>query len=365
MKVAYLLGSLNRGGAETLVLDELRNAKCAPFEMLLIHRKDGVLSEAFAQTGVPMLMCPFKGKGIVSFLGKLRSVLRQEHVDVVHTQQRLDAMLAHFATIGTEIKVVDTFHGFDVGYGWRERLFVKLSRNWSDALVFVSQYEANHYINRYAIPEKKAHVVYNGIDFTKFDNVNEASELPRHNPDSIRMAMVGNFGSGRDHLTICRFLKLLHERGICFDFYFVGRKNADTPVLYDKCVDFCIENGLSDCAHFLGQRGDVPAVLRQMDAFVYSTVHDTFGIAVIEAMAVGLPVFVNDWSVMKELSENGKLATLYESRNESDLFDKIMVFIRNKEAYQTKAKACENVVREKYCIQKNVNDLASIYEKLL
>lgn len=365
MKVAYLLGSLNRGGAETLVLDELRNAKRASFEMLLIHRKNGVLADAFAQAGVPMRKCPFKAGRIVSFIVKLRLILRREHVDVVHTQQRLDAMLAHFATIGTEIKVVDTFHGFDTGYGWRERLFVKLSRNWSDALVFVSQFEANHYISRYAIPKEKTHVVYNGIDFSKFDNVNEVPELPRHNPDSVRMSMVGNFGSGRDHLTVCRFLKLLHEKGICFDFYFVGRKNSDTPALFEKCVDFCLENGLSDCVHFLGQRGDVPAVLRQMDAFVYSTVHDTFGIAVVEAMAAGLPVFVNDWAVMKELAENGKLATLYESRNEIDLLDKIMVFVRDKEVYQARAKMCKNIVREKYSIQKNLSDLASIYEKLL
>lgn len=39
MKVAYLLGSLNRGGTETLLLDVFRSADKAPFSFVGIHRK--------------------------------------------------------------------------------------------------------------------------------------------------------------------------------------------------------------------------------------------------------------------------------------------------------------------------------------
>lgn len=362
MKVAYLLGSLNRGGAETLVLDELRNAKRAPFEMLLIHRKNGVLADAFAQAGVPMRKCPFKAGRIVSFIVKLRLILRREHVDVVHTQQRLDAMLAHFATIGTEIKVVDTFHGFDIGYGWRERLFVKLSRNWSDALVFVSQYEADHYISRYAIPKEKTNVVYNGIDFSKFDNVNEAPKLPRHNPDSVRMAMVGNFVSERNQFDVCAFLSLI--KNLNFDFYFVGGRVPECADSYDRCVDYCIKQGMNEMVHFLGIRNDVPSILKEMDAFIYCSHSDTFGIAVVEAIVSGIPVFVNDLPVFKEISQHGKLAVVYQSGNLQDLYDKFMDFLRNDMKY--KNNAMENAVEVKnlYAIEQHIINLFGLYNTL-
>ncbi len=126
-------------------------------------------------------------------------------------------------------------------------------------------------------------MVYNGISFDKF---NEKYEIPDFikkialPTERLKMAMVGNFVSVREHYTICKFLKLLHQQGIDSDFYFIGKKDDNEAWRYDDCVKFCNANGLNDCVHFLGTRNDVPAILQNIDAFVYSTDHDTFGIAV-------------------------------------------------------------------------------------
>ena len=47
MKVAYFIGSLNRGGTEMLTLDICRKKDYAPFEMILVYRYDGELTELF------------------------------------------------------------------------------------------------------------------------------------------------------------------------------------------------------------------------------------------------------------------------------------------------------------------------------
>lgn len=65
-----------------------------------------------------------------------------------------------------------------------------------------------------------------------------------------------------------------------------------------------------DKVHFMGPRSDVPELLASWDAFLYSTDHDTFGIAVVEAIAAGLPTFVNDWEVMKlQITANWRTST--------------------------------------------------------
>ena len=92
MKVAYFIGSLNRGGTETLVLDTFRRKEVAPYESILVYRKEGDLSEAYRATGVPMFRIQPTGLKL-GYIPKLRRLLRKEGVDILHTQTHLNAFL--------------------------------------------------------------------------------------------------------------------------------------------------------------------------------------------------------------------------------------------------------------------------------
>ena len=85
MKVAFFIGSLNRGGAEILVLDTLRKRNTAPFESILIYRNDGDLSDEYRATGVPMFRIKPTGTKL-GYVPRLRRLLKKEKVDILHTQ---------------------------------------------------------------------------------------------------------------------------------------------------------------------------------------------------------------------------------------------------------------------------------------
>ncbi len=70
-----------------------------------------------------------------------------------------------------------------------------------------------------------------------------------------------------------------------FSFLFIGGKEKNNPHLYYECLAFCEENQISDNVIFLGSRPDAQVIIPQLDAFIYSSDHDTFGISVIEAIA--------------------------------------------------------------------------------
>ena len=116
-KVAYLLGSLNRGGAETLMLDVFRNAEKAPFEMIGVHRKGGAYKDDFYSAGPKMIQCAPKRFGYIRYLMQLRKLFKSERVTIVHAQQPLEVIYAYLATIGMNIPITQTFHGF---YLWME-----------------------------------------------------------------------------------------------------------------------------------------------------------------------------------------------------------------------------------------------------
>ncbi len=369
MKVAYFIGSLNRGGTETLVLDTFRNKEGTVYEPILIYRNEGELSDAYRETGVSMFRIkPSRFK--IGYIQRIRRLLKKEKVDVLHAQTHLNAFLGIFCTLFSKVKLVITFHGFTLGF--IDRMYAQLGVWGSESTVFVSKYLKDWYVRRLVcVPKKRCHVVYNGIDFSKFDQnypiPDFLGKLAEASHRIVKMAMVGNFSSGRSQLFLCQALKTLKDRGKCdFRFFFVGKKTNAEPEIFDKCVKYCKENGLLDISvFFVGGRNDVPAILQYIDAFVYSTNRDTFGIAVIEAVASGLPTIVNDWGVMKEVTDNGKLASMYKTLDMDDcvhMMEELIVDIK-----QRKETACFNaeVARLRFSIDNHIRNLCKLYNRVV
>lgn len=358
--VVYLFGSLNRGGAETLMLDVFKNASKAAFSFTGIYRKGGALESSFKNSGVLFEKFAPKFPFDPIYLYKLRRHVVSKEAKIVHAQQYIDAIYAKIALRGTNIKIVQTYHGYDYGRTMIGDLFIKLISKHIDCNIFVSSTQRDYFIKCLNLPLEKTTVVYNGINFAKLGIVKK--RIPHDG--KIIMGTVGNFVIGRDPMTLCRFLKRLDEDNIPFEFYFVGRRDNRSPHYYDDCVSFCESSGLNDKVHFLGGRNDVPELLAGWDVFMYSTDHDTFGIAVVEAIALGMPVFVNDWYVMREITDNGRLAVLYKSKNVDDLYEKFMDYIFNKEKYVDCAVHNADIIRTKFGIGRHVDCLNDLYAQL-
>ncbi len=363
MKIAYLFGSLNRGGTETLMLDVCKNLQQADFEAIGVYRKKGILENEFLFTNIPFYFLPVS-KIRIKYVLKLRKLLINNQITIVHAQQPIDALYAYFACLGTNIKLFLTLHGFDVNVSRRLLLFIL---KCTTANLYVSHYQKQYYIEKYKLKESKQFVVYNGIDFDKLSIKQDTSKDIRTelnlSRDTILLGMVGNFNLVRNQMFVCHFLKLLNEQGVDFHFIFVGKRIESMADRFDNCVAYCQHNHLSSKVTFLGVRNDVPAILHALDAFVYATEHDTFGIAVVEAIAAGTPVFVNDWAVMNEVTEQGALATLYRSDNEQDLLKKFLVFLKHREEAIEASQRQSMLVKQKYGIKQHIINLKDIYRK--
>ena len=365
MRVAFFIGGLNRGGTETLLLDTFRKQVGIPFESILIYRNEGDLSTAFRATGVKMIRVK-PGRLKLGYLHQLRKILSNERVDILHTQTLLNAFLGLFCVCFSRIRLVASFHGFRASFIGRMLTHPVM---WlADASVFVSDSEREWYLrNTLFAPKRRCHVIYNGIDFSKFINKYSTPDF-LYNQDtgvsnrSINLVMVGNFTQVRSQLFLCRCLKRLLDEGVDgFQFFFVGKRSDAEPERYNDCIGFCEENGLMDKVHFVGGRGDVPAILQHVDGFVYSSQRDTFGIAVVEALAVGVPVIVNDWGVMQEITDYGKLACLYKTNDVDDCVKKMKDFLYGIALYQSQAQKNASIIRERFSIERHIENLYSLY----
>ena len=364
MKVAYTIGALARGGAENLLLDVFRNIKESSIDAVLIHRHFGPMQDEFDKSGVKRIQLTHRKGHLLQYLWAYRKIIRAEKVDIIHAQHLLDSIYGRLA-VGKKYPIVLTFHGSEGCMCSRcTAMLYRIAMLCANKICFVSETQRKMYIARYgSLVEKKSVVVYNGIDFGKFENacVKDNDQKPKERIGDAKLCMVGNFNSVRNHMVVCQALAKLKDMPICF--YFIGGKIENEADKYDACVAFCKENGLN--VEFMGQRKDVPELLREMDGFVYASRTDTFGIAVIEAMAAGLPVVVNDWSVMQEVCDGAPAVWMYKSRDVNDCADRMKDLINDIQTYNQKLQIrCERQaqwVRERFSIQNHIKQLEKVY----
>lgn len=369
MKIAYFIGALNRGGLESLTLDICRKHGETPYDFVCIYRHEGNMSEDFKKSGANLIHVP-KKRGYLLYLWTLRRTFTREKVTIVHSQTPSNTLLLSLVLLGTGIKVVTTFHGHFGSTPWIIR---KIVYRTSDSIICVSKHLKEYTEKEWHLPKRnKLQVVYNGIDFSKIDLAKPCPEFVE-TPHRIRLAMVGNFVVGRSQNIIVKSIHILHQQGLKdFDFYFIGKKAEHEAWRYDDCVRYCEEYNL-DNVHFLGSRGDVPELLKTMDGFVYSTEHDTFGIAVIEAIAAGLPIVANDWPVMTEvcnlgLPETNSTIRFFNTDDVDDCAEKMKNLLtdieNNQQQLRTDCQLAADTVKQKYSIQKHIADLYVIYQSL-
>ncbi len=369
MKIAYFIGALNRGGAESLILDICRLHKSVPYDFVCVYRHEGNMSDDFKKSGANLIHVP-KKRGYLQYLWTLRRSFIREKVTIVHSQTPSNTLLLSVALLGIDIKIITTFHGhLFADSSWWKRKLVYFA---SEKIICVSNQQKQYYEQKWHLPQdNKLSVVYNGIDFSKIELTQPSLEFSKNK--QIKLAMVGNFIKGRSQSVIVKAIHLLKEKGVVnFDFYFVGRREEQEARRYDDCVRYCAEHHLNNI-HFLGSRNDVPELLQTMDGFVYSTEHDTFGIAVIEAIAAGIPVVVNDWPVMTEvcnlgLPETNSAIRFFKTDDVADCADKMKELLSditdNKEQLQVDCQQALSAVKQKYSIQKHIENLYAVYQSI-
>ncbi len=321
MKVLHLLDSLNRGGTETLALDVCRNARAHGLDLTLAATGGGKLELEFQRSGVEFIRWQRRGPVDLRLVAQLRKLTKARGIEVVHSHQAVEALHAYLATRGTQTKCVLSFH-LCAADAKNARALKFLAPRMA-ANVAVSRDLRNCLRTDAGLDtSRNFHVIYNGVDARRLQPTGGDLRAELHlTKRELLLGMVGNFyADGRkDQLTVCRALPAVCAAAPHAHFLFVGASAPTAPQLFDECVNFCRAQGLSDRVHFLGPRADIPDVLHALDLFVFSSRKDSFGIAVVEAMMMGVPAVVSDIGALREVTDDGAYAAIFRTGDAADL----------------------------------------------
>jgi glycosyltransferase involved in cell wall biosynthesis len=166
MKIVYLLEHPGNGGAEEYAFNLATQARISGYEVyFVLGEATGALVERVREENFDMYILPMKSSFnvflVLRSVFKLKKFIRENKVDVVHTQMlREQSLIIGTKILGAKTKLVRTFHRLDQ-FNWKMKPLLYFYRKYTDAFIAISGY-VRDYLADHGI-EKNVFMVHNGV----------------------------------------------------------------------------------------------------------------------------------------------------------------------------------------------------------
>lgn len=304
--VMQVLPALNSGGVEQGVID-LNAAIVRAGGRSIVVSSGGVRAHEITRAGGVHIQLPVHSKNpltMASNIGKLRAIIREQHVDVVHACSRAPAWSAGRAVKGTHARYVTSCHAAHSISGALKRLY-NSSIAGGERVIAVSHFLADYLEQNYKVNPANLRVIHRGVALEKFhpnsvtpDRLVKISAFMRIPEGASVVMLPARLSRIKGHMFLVDAVAMLQRKDIfCL---FLGSDHGNEA--YKKELESYIESkGLGAQARIVTNCDDMPA------AYMISTVvtcpslvPEGFGRIPIEAQAMGRPVIATDHGGAKE-----------------------------------------------------------------
>lgn len=300
MRLLHLIHTPRHSGAEMLVCDLCR-----------LHRDWGhdcaVAAFSPAQPEFLEVAADLERQGVALFFPAAPKVkwartahygeaVRRFRPDVVFAHSVLPSLYGRFATgVTRRVRFVSVLHSATMDDFALPSLGMA---EWStrfriDQVVTVSQEAAANYFRRFgsAVPVV---TIGNGIDATRFSGVDRQAARRRLGLEPGRRVIlqVGRLCEDKQQHVALAASRPILAPGNGVELWFAGI--TETPDYERRLRRMASDAGLGGAIRLLGNRGDIPELLAAADVFVMPSRVESQGIALLEALASGVPAVVSD-----------------------------------------------------------------------
>lgn len=302
------------------------------------------------------------------------TICRRLRPDIVHTHNPKPGVYGRIvARLARVPHVVNTVHGLYAQPGdplpRRAAVYAleRFAATFSDVELLQNE-EDLPVLRRLRIPERKLHLLGNGVDLTRFDPV-------RHAP--ARAEVRKELGVAGDEVVVGLVGRLVAEKG--YREVFVAAKQVRSrhprarfvvagPVEPDK-TDAISHTELTaaeaEGTTFLGMRGDVERLYAGMDAYVLASWREGFPRSAMEAAAMGLPIVATDIRGCRQVVEPGMSGELVPPRDSLALAAAIEGLVGDEDRRRRMGDAARAKALAEFDDRQQIEVTLGVYERLL
>lgn len=357
IKIAYIIPSLDAGGAERFILDLIKNLdreKFAPSLILFDH--GGFFMEEALALEIPVYTLKKRWKfDPINFL-MLIFRLRHLRPDIVHTQLGGD-IYGRLAAKILKIKgIISTEQNVNLHEGSLYNLLKTFTGRFAQYVVAISGAVKDDLMKRYQVPESKVRIIYNGLDLDKF----QGEPYHRQPGEAVIFGSVGRLSQQKNFGSLIESLSLLRDRNfLCL----IAGSGELRPVLEKQIRDF----NLGEKIKLVGLQKDVSSFLGQLDFFILPSLWEGLGIVLLEAGLKGLPILASRVDGIKEIIQDQKTGILFDPQEIGDMAEKIEYAFSHIDAaeFRSLGERLQEDIRERFDIRRIAGEYQLLYYDLI
>lgn len=357
MRILHIIKSLDRGGAEVLLseLARLAPSRGLKFEVAFYLPQHRRMVEELRQGGVEVhcLETPTTAR-MLAQVGATTRLIRSRRPDIVHAHLPVAGAVARLAAASAGVPLVYTEHNVFSGYHPLTRMLSLATWTLQSHVVAVSQSVAK------TLPATvPVTVVPNGIPVRRFSEA--AGERGRVRKelgladDEFVVGTVAVFRTAKRLERFVRCIEDLRARGHRVVGLIVGYGPLEAELRATVAGSTA-----AGSIRMLGASTEVASLLSAFDLWLMTSEHEGLPLALLEAMAAGLPVVATPVGGIPEVV-NGENGVLAEPEN---LADAVASLVEDDTRRHSLSQAARATVVAGFGIEKTLTQLIDVYRQV-
>ncbi len=363
IRIAYVINAMIVGGSQTHLVQVMRfldRERFAPLFVCLSGK--GELLDTVRGTGVEVLTPgagrAYKGLGLVQRIAALTQELRARRIDIVHAYL-LRANLV--ASISARLAGVPILLCSKRGCHERrgaELVMAKIGNALADRITCNAEAVRQFVHENEGCDLSRMPVIPSGIDTDRFQPLPPGDYTGRLGlpADRILIGIVTRMRTRKGVEEFIRSIALVREKMPQAHGVIVGE--VPTEGWLEQLV---AELGLRDHLTLLGRRSDMPEVLSAFDLFVLSSHDEGMSNAVLEAMAMQLPVVATDVGGTGEVVRHGESGLLVPAKDPAALAVAIQQVLGDRDRARQMGRLGRDIVTQKFSARAMVRQMEDLY----
>lgn len=361
-----MVWALEVGGAERFLVKLVQNIPKDEWEckVVCLSRK-GVWARELENQGIEVISMDKRTGMDARILFRLRSLIKKQQPDLVNTHLWTADLWGRLAAILAGVKhIVVTEQNVDLWKKWHNKWIDKFLFRWTERVICVADQVARFYHDEFNVPKEKIAVIPNAIDLSLFDRGSLATDLRGSlGVDSGQFVFVCAarlHPQKAHHVLIDATTKLVGQGHKNFRIWLAG--DGQLRQQLEECVK---EKCIDEYVRFLGIRQDIAQIFMQSDCFVLSSDYEGLPLAILEAMAAGLPIVATHVGGNSQVVETGKNGILVPPRDPTALADAMKTLIDNRDLAREMGNMSRALVEREFSIEMVAEKTTALFKECL